>query len=286
MDSKHTPVLVLIFNRPEKVRALIAALLKVKPTHIYVSADGPRAHIETDKTRCQEARDLFKNLPWDCEVLTKFSDVNLGCKKGPVEGITWFFQNVESGIILEDDCNFIFNFEEKIKSTMHLINFIDTDIIYLGANQYNYDNLQSEFINTNKGYYPISSKKWINTYGTYAISIRQEFCKLLYYNLINNIVDLPIDSYIQKIAIENNSNVKILYPFLIMPDVTDSDITGIRNQEDFCLARKYNLSDYHYLSINTIINIRHFLEHNNISLRQIFWNFFNIQKNWPQRYEV
>ncbi len=34
---------------------------------------------------------------------TQYRDQNLGCGRGPVEAITWFFKNVEQGIILEDD---------------------------------------------------------------------------------------------------------------------------------------------------------------------------------------
>ena len=100
----ETPVLLIIFNRPDKVKRLIGALEKVKPTKLYVSADGPRANVNTDIKKCQDARELFYNLPWECEVFTNYSSVNLGCKAGPVAGIDWFFQNVEEGIILEDDC--------------------------------------------------------------------------------------------------------------------------------------------------------------------------------------
>jgi hypothetical protein len=104
MNSNQTPILLLIFNRPDKVRELLVALEKVKPTKIYVSADGPRSHVPDDIEKCQAARELFKNLSWPCEIHTNFSAVNLGCSLGPVSGINWFFKHVEEGIILEDDC--------------------------------------------------------------------------------------------------------------------------------------------------------------------------------------
>lgn len=104
MSSLETPVLILIFNRPDKVRALITALEHVGPTHLYVSADGPREGVETDILKCKEARELFQNLPWECEVFENFSEKNLGCMNGPVAGIDWFFKNETEGIILEDDC--------------------------------------------------------------------------------------------------------------------------------------------------------------------------------------
>jgi hypothetical protein len=43
-------------------------------------------------------------VDWDCEVLTNFYSVNLGCKYGPAKGIDWVFSQVEEAIILEDDC--------------------------------------------------------------------------------------------------------------------------------------------------------------------------------------
>ena len=42
-------------------------------------------------------------MDWECEVFTKFSDVNLGVKDGESTAMDWFFQNEEEGIILEDD---------------------------------------------------------------------------------------------------------------------------------------------------------------------------------------
>ena len=44
------------------------------------------------------------NIDWPCEVETLFREINLGCGHAPATAIDWFFQNVEAGIILEDDC--------------------------------------------------------------------------------------------------------------------------------------------------------------------------------------
>ncbi len=99
-----TPTLLIIFNRPDKVRELINALRPIKPSVLYVAADGPRETRETDKVLCQETRDLLSTIDWPCELHTLFQERNLGCKIGVSTAITWFFNNVESGIILEDDC--------------------------------------------------------------------------------------------------------------------------------------------------------------------------------------
>lgn len=43
-------------------------------------------------------------MNWDCEVLTNFSDQNLGCKRRVSSGLDWVFEQCEEAIVLEDDC--------------------------------------------------------------------------------------------------------------------------------------------------------------------------------------
>lgn len=104
LTPNTTPVLLIIFNRPEKVKQLIEALSVIKPKHIYIAADGPRSHVPTDKDRCEETRTIASAIAWECEIHTNFQAVNLGCKRGVSTAITWFFERVPAGIILEDDC--------------------------------------------------------------------------------------------------------------------------------------------------------------------------------------
>jgi FkbM family methyltransferase len=49
-------------------------------------------------------REIVSKVDWDCEVHTLFREKNLGCKAAVGGAITWFFERVEKGIILEDDC--------------------------------------------------------------------------------------------------------------------------------------------------------------------------------------
>jgi len=102
--SSSAPILLIVFNRPDKVEKLLTALAEIKPSRTYVAADGPRTDHPTDAVRSAATRALFNNLSWDCEVTTNFQKRNLGCKQGVSTAITWFFTQVEAGIILEDDC--------------------------------------------------------------------------------------------------------------------------------------------------------------------------------------
>jgi len=102
--TQDTPVLLLIFNRPKKVRQMITALAEIKPKKIYVVADGPRLDTPSDRAKCEEARAIVDTISWDCQVVTHFHSQNLGCRDCVSTGISWFFEQVPEGIILEDDC--------------------------------------------------------------------------------------------------------------------------------------------------------------------------------------
>jgi hypothetical protein len=99
-----TAVLFLVFNRPDTTRQVFEAIRKAKPPRLYVAADGPREGKLGEVERVKEVRTIATAVDWPCKVITLFRDKNLGCKKGVSSAITWFFEQEEHGIILEDDC--------------------------------------------------------------------------------------------------------------------------------------------------------------------------------------
>jgi len=98
------PVLFLIFNRPDNTQKVFNAIRQAKPRQLFIAADGPREGKEDEKEKCEQVRKTIEQVDWDCEVKTLFRDKNLGCKIAVSSAIDWFFENVEEGIILEDDC--------------------------------------------------------------------------------------------------------------------------------------------------------------------------------------
>lgn len=100
--NKQTPVLFIIFNRPDTTEKVFEQIRKAQPKYLYIAADGPRN--EAEKTLCNKTREVVSIIDWDCEVKHLYSDHNLGCGIAVSKGITWFFDNVEQGIVLEDDC--------------------------------------------------------------------------------------------------------------------------------------------------------------------------------------
>jgi len=119
MDKKlTTPILFLIFNRPDTTQQVFNEIKKAKPTKLFVAADGPRDNNRGDSEKCQRAREIINQVNWDCEVKTLFRDKNLGCKIAVSSAINWFFENTEEGVVLEDDCflgqNLLKNFSLNI----------------------------------------------------------------------------------------------------------------------------------------------------------------------------
>ncbi|MBR8827032.1 MAG: glycosyltransferase family 2 protein [Gomphosphaeria aponina SAG 52.96 = DSM 107014] len=98
----NTPVAFIIFNRPDLTQIIFNAIRQEQPKQLFVIADGPRFPEELDK--CQKARDVIKQVDWDCEVFTNYADTNLGCRQRVSSGLDWVFEQVEEAIILEDDC--------------------------------------------------------------------------------------------------------------------------------------------------------------------------------------
>lgn len=100
----NTAILFIVFNRPETTRQVFEAIRKAQPKQLFVAADGPRPEKVGERERCEESRRIATSVDWDCQVKTLFRSENRGCGLGPSEAITWFFNEVEQGIILEDDC--------------------------------------------------------------------------------------------------------------------------------------------------------------------------------------
>jgi hypothetical protein len=100
----ETPVLFLVFNRPDTTARVFDAIRREKPARLYIAADGPRTGHLTDSERCAAVRDIVKNVDWPCQMHYLLREVNLGCKRAVSSAITWFFEHEPEGIILEDDC--------------------------------------------------------------------------------------------------------------------------------------------------------------------------------------
>lgn len=103
-EGVASPILFLVFNRPDLTEKVFSAVRAARPSRLYLAADGPRKDRPGEEFLCQKVRKIATNVDWPCEVQTLFREKNLGCGRAVKEAIDWFFEQEEEGIILEDDC--------------------------------------------------------------------------------------------------------------------------------------------------------------------------------------
>jgi len=139
------PILFLVFNRPETTKKVFERIREIKPKHLFVAADGHREGKEGEKEKCEEVRNLIINgIDWPCEVKRLFRDNNLGCGPAVSEAITWFFEHVEEGIILEDDILPSYSFFEFAKALLKLYRY-DESVWHIGGNSYNPNKMKTPY---------------------------------------------------------------------------------------------------------------------------------------------
>ena len=98
-----TPILLIAFNRPDVTRVMFEKIKELQPTKLYINVDGPRLGKPKEYKKVEEVRRILTDVNWECDVKTNFHKNNLGCKLGVSNGLKWFFEQEEMGIILEDD---------------------------------------------------------------------------------------------------------------------------------------------------------------------------------------
>lgn len=160
-------------------------------------------------------------------------------------------------LILEDDVNLHKDYFNLINNFANIINDPQYDIVWLGANQRVFSKKQLSSITSRSLYFP-ESKNNNYTYGTFSILInRSGIVKMLKIINSRNIISLkPIDIVINDMICSDMLKGVVCYPFLFMPDVSNSDNMGPRNQNNFSKSRRFVSSHYNYVSQHDI-NILH-----------------------------
>lgn len=140
----NTPILFIIFNRIDTTKQVFQRIKAIKPKQLFIAADGPRNEKEGEKEKCEEVRQwVLEQIDWNCEVKTLFRTENLGCGKGPATAIDWFFQHVDRGIIIEDDClpnNSFFIFCETMLKRFEN----DSNIMHISGNNFQLSQIGNE----------------------------------------------------------------------------------------------------------------------------------------------
>ena len=205
--SLSTPVAFLIFNRPELTARVFAAIRQAKPQKLLVVADGARFSEEAEK--CQKTREIINRVDWECEVLTNFSDINLGCRQRISSGLDWVFSEVEEAIILEDDClpapsffNFCQNLLERYRHDERIMH-ISGNNFQDGQSSNNYSYYLSKYTHVwgwaswrrAWKHYDVTIKTWSEYKNSKMISSicesvgEQKYWTDIFENVFNNAID-------------------------------------------------------------------------------------------------
>lgn len=97
------PILFNFFCREKIACKSFESIRIYQPAILYLAADGPRSNQIEDK--CELTRKSIESMiDWNCDVKKFYRDDNIGCDPAMAQNITWFFNNEEYGVILEEDC--------------------------------------------------------------------------------------------------------------------------------------------------------------------------------------
>jgi hypothetical protein len=140
----ESPVLFIIFNRPDTAQATFSAIRQAQPKKLFISADGPRSDRTGEAALCEKTRRGIEiQIDWPCEVQRLYSDQNLGCKEAVSSAINWFFSQVEEGIILEDDTRPIPSFFPYIETLLKRYRN-NPEIMHLSGNNHQHGRIRGD----------------------------------------------------------------------------------------------------------------------------------------------
>lgn len=100
--SFQTPVVFIIYNRPQKMEQVFSVIKKIQPSKLFIIADGPKN--DSDKLLCDQTKAILEKIDWDVDLKNPTSDFNMGNVSRTIAGLNWVFEQVEQSVILEDDC--------------------------------------------------------------------------------------------------------------------------------------------------------------------------------------
>ena len=102
----NLPILILGYLRSDEIIQTLSSCSKAGISEVYLAIDGAKSSdgLEAQRLTVIQLQQLAKQLSLNLHI--RHRQTNAGVAVGVVEGITWFFENVEFGVILEDDLIF------------------------------------------------------------------------------------------------------------------------------------------------------------------------------------
>lgn len=101
-EGFDVPVVLILFKRIDKPLLVLEQIAKVKPKKLYLLSDGGRSPDENIQVeQCRKA--IESAIDWDCEVIKRYAENNIGVYENIAGGAKWVFEREECAIFLEDD---------------------------------------------------------------------------------------------------------------------------------------------------------------------------------------
>jgi hypothetical protein len=146
-----TPVLIVAYSRHENVVRLINDLYVQGVTNVYLAIDGSRnGNAELQSKIESSALGLAVQLGIEIRIWKR--DVNLGPAVSVITAIDWFFENVEAGIILEDDLFLSPDAVHYFQASIARYSTVEKVFMVSGSNYFETETPSSEVLAT---HYPV-----------------------------------------------------------------------------------------------------------------------------------
>jgi hypothetical protein len=182
---------VLGYKRYQQLDELLTILDSWEIRNIYISIDGIRG--EEDQECVLQAQTVARVFSAKRPgVRLRLSDVNLGCRFGVAQAITWFFQNVPYGAIIEEDVRVDRSFLEACAEILPRLER-DRSIMHVNASSFGAPDKGTMF-RSSKYVHPWGWASWARAWLLYSddmstwkkFNIFNQFMKLKDVGLSNN----------------------------------------------------------------------------------------------------
>lgn len=175
----------------------------------------------------------------------------------------------ENVLILEDDVNLHVHYEKLIKMFNGTLIDKKYDIVWLGANQTKMTKKQFTHVKRHCNYEPNPANS-VCTYGTFSITLKKAGVEKIMKKINTaNLKNLkPVDLMLNDMISHKELRGIVCYPYIFMPDVSNSDNMGPRDQIKFASTRGFRINDYIYVSRSSLTDIAQYIKDHKISLEE------------------
>ena len=98
-----TPILLMVYIKPETTIEIVNKLKEIKPKKLYISINVPLKKNKDEIIKNDHVLEILKLISWKCKIKYKKRKKHVDAYTSYRDAIRWFFKNEEEGIVLEDD---------------------------------------------------------------------------------------------------------------------------------------------------------------------------------------